>query len=138
MDEREDHLAWARAYRTTVINRVDTLVPGIERPGLNRTRLHRSVVHDAGHSPGVFAITMTTDGARAIVVSEWTDASAHVKATTDAPGVRRYTLHHSLTKDPRPAHTPRAASPAVRANAATAAVSWPMRHTTPYPSGPRR
>ncbi|MGW2224690.1 hypothetical protein [Streptomyces formicae] len=118
----EDHLAWARAYRTAVISRVDTLVPGIERPGLNRTRLHRSVVHDAEHSPGVFAITMTedveqtlenastpatgllathlhltADGGRAIVVSEWTDAAAHEGAAADAPGVRRYTLHHSLT-----------------------------------------
>ncbi|WP_306335322.1 hypothetical protein [Streptomyces sp. KL118A] len=118
----EDHLAWARAHRTAVISRVDTLVPGIERPGLNRTRLHRSVVHDAGPRPGVFAVTMTTaveemvenadtpvtgllathihlaaDGGRAIVVSEWTDATAHETAAADAPGVRTYTLHHSLT-----------------------------------------
>ena len=30
----DDHLAWARARRAGVVSRVDTLVPGIERPGL--------------------------------------------------------------------------------------------------------
>ncbi|MGW1374971.1 antibiotic biosynthesis monooxygenase [Streptomyces sp. NPDC002446] len=103
----EAHLAWARARRPGMVSRIDTLVPGIERPGLNRTRLHRSVVHDAGRPPGVFAVTTTTaDGAedaataapgllaahihlttgeeRAIVVTEWTDAASHDAASREA------------------------------------------------------
>jgi hypothetical protein len=48
----EEHLAWARARRTEVVSRVDALVPGIERPGLIRTRLARSVVHDARRPGG--------------------------------------------------------------------------------------
>ncbi|MFE1773711.1 antibiotic biosynthesis monooxygenase [Streptomyces sp. NPDC059008] len=115
----EEHLAWARVRRPAVVGRVDALVPGIERPGLNRTRLHRSVVHDAEHRPGVFVVTataageaedivraapgllaghlhLTADGARAIVVTEWTDAAAHEAAAGDRPAFKRYTLHHSF------------------------------------------
>ncbi|MEV0536612.1 hypothetical protein [Kitasatospora sp. NPDC050463] len=45
-------------------------------------------------------IHLTADGGRAIVVAEWTDAASHdaaaTTAATDAPGFKRYTLHHSL------------------------------------------
>ncbi|UQA93981.1 antibiotic biosynthesis monooxygenase [Streptomyces halobius] len=118
----EEHLAWAGARRPGVVGRVDMLVPGIKRPGLNRTRLHRSVVHDAGRPSGVFVVTttaaddvesavvpapgllaahvhLTLDGERAIVVQEWTDAAAHEAVTTDGLGFKRYTLHHSLLDD---------------------------------------
>ncbi|GAU65170.1 2-polyprenyl-3-methyl-6-methoxy-1,4-benzoquinol hydroxylase [Streptomyces sp. NBRC 110611] len=118
----EDHLVWARAHRDARVSRIDTLVPGIERPGLNRTRLRRSVIHDAEGCPGVFGVAtvaaddaegtvlptpgllaahvhLTTDGARAIVITEWTDAASHeavAAATDDGPGSQRYTLHHSF------------------------------------------
>ncbi|ARF52929.1 antibiotic biosynthesis monooxygenase [Streptomyces gilvosporeus] len=125
----EDHLAWARAHRSEMVSRIDTLVPGIERPGLNRTRLHSSLVHDAGPHPGVFVVTTTvadeveatvrpapgllaahihlttdgqptTDGGRAVIVTEWTDAASHDAAAathaTGALGFKRYTLHHSF------------------------------------------
>ncbi|WP_051877106.1 hypothetical protein [Streptomyces natalensis] len=59
----EDHLAWARAHRSGMVGRIDALVPGIERPGLNRTCLHGSRVYDAGRHPGVFVVT-TTAGTR--------------------------------------------------------------------------
>ncbi|MCL3994553.1 hypothetical protein [Streptomyces lavenduligriseus] len=52
----EEHLAWARARRSEVVSRVDALVPGIERPGLIRTRLARSVVHDARRPAGLFTV----------------------------------------------------------------------------------
>ncbi len=118
----EAHLAWARARRPAVVGRVDALVPGIERPGLDRTRLHRSVVYDAGREPGVFAVArtaadqaegavraapgllaghvhLTADGGRAIVVTEWTDAAAHEAAAADGPASKRYRLLHALRGD---------------------------------------
>jgi heme-degrading monooxygenase HmoA len=118
----EDHLAWARARRADVVSRVDTLVPGIERPGLTRTRLHRSAVHDAERPAGVFVVStmaagdveaavvpapgllaahvhLTPDGERAIVVAEWTDAASHEAATAGDVSFKRYTLHHSFVDD---------------------------------------
>ncbi|GHG99583.1 antibiotic biosynthesis monooxygenase [Streptomyces rubradiris] len=118
----EEHLAWARARRTEVVGRVDALVPGIERPGLTRTRLTRSVVHDA-HSPaGLFAVRtvaagdadaatapspgllgahlhVTSDGERTVVVTEWTDAASQEAASGGDPGVKRYTHAHSFVGD---------------------------------------
>ena len=118
----EDHLAWARARRDAMVSRVDTLVPGIERPGLRRTRLDRSVTHDAVRSAGLLAVGtvavadvkgvvgpeqgllaahvhLTADGERAIVVTEWTDTASHETATRGAPAFERYTLHHSFLHD---------------------------------------
>ncbi|MGH4029198.1 antibiotic biosynthesis monooxygenase [Actinomycetota bacterium Odt1-20B] len=115
----EEHLAWARAHRAAVVSRVDTLVPGIERPGLNRTRLRRSVVHDAESPCGAFVVTkaagdiegllapapgllaahvhLTADGERAIVFAEWTDTDAHEAAIANAGELdfKRYVLHHA-------------------------------------------
>ncbi|MEU3369247.1 hypothetical protein ABZ734_01950 [Streptomyces sp. NPDC006660] len=118
----ENHLTWVRARRAGMVNRVDTLVPGIVRPGLNRTRLHRSVVHDAEHEPGVFGLSvvatdraddvataapgllgahlhLTPDGRRAFVLTEWADAAAQEAADNHAGGSRQYTLHHSFLND---------------------------------------
>lgn len=118
----EEHLAWARARRAGVVSRVDTLVPGIERPGLTRTRMHRSVVHDAERPAGVFVVStmaggdvestgvptpgllaehvhLAADGERAIVVAEWTDALSHEAATADDVSCKRYTLYHSFVED---------------------------------------
>ncbi|CAL9325058.1 antibiotic biosynthesis monooxygenase [Streptomyces sp. SudanB182_2057] len=118
----EEHLAWARARRTEVVGRVDALVPGIERPGLTRTRLTRSVVHDGRSPAGLFAVHtvaagdadtatapapgllaahlhVTSDGERTIVVTEWTDAAAQEAASGGEPGVKRYTHAHSFVDD---------------------------------------
>ncbi|MFD9207669.1 antibiotic biosynthesis monooxygenase [Streptomyces sioyaensis] len=118
----EDHLAWARAHRARAVSRIDTLVPGIERPGLSRTRLHRSVVHDAERTAGVFVMStmaagdvegtivptpgllathvhLTPGGERAITIAEWTDAASHDAATTGGVSFKRYTLYHSFSDD---------------------------------------
>jgi hypothetical protein len=118
----EEHLAWARAHRAKAVGRVDTLVPGIERPGLLRTRLARSVVHDAKRPAGLFAVRtvapgdaeaatspapgllaahlhVTPDGGRTVVVTEWTGAAAQEAATGGDAGVKRYTHAHSLVDD---------------------------------------
>ncbi|GAB7035744.1 antibiotic biosynthesis monooxygenase [Streptomyces platensis subsp. malvinus] len=118
----EDHLAWARAHRAGVVSRVDTLVPGIERPGLTRTSLHHSGVHDAERPAGVFVLStmaagevaatvapapgllaahvhLTADGERAIVVAEWTDSASHEAATAHEVDFKRYTLYHAFVDD---------------------------------------
>ncbi|MET9530853.1 MULTISPECIES: antibiotic biosynthesis monooxygenase [unclassified Streptomyces] len=118
----EDHLAWARAHRGDMVSRVDTLVPGIERPGLNRTRRHRSVVHDAVRPTGIFVVStmaatdvhsvvrpapgllgahvhLTSGEERAIVIAEWADAASHDEAALGAAPFKRYTLHHSFLED---------------------------------------
>ncbi|MFE0174061.1 antibiotic biosynthesis monooxygenase [Streptomyces sp. NPDC059002] len=112
----EDHLAWARAHRASTVSRVDTLVPGIERPGLARTRLIRSVLHDTEHpqpagvfvvstmaasdaegavgpAPGLLAahVHRTASGDRAIVVTEWVDAAAHEAVVVGGAGDARST-----------------------------------------------
>ncbi|MBK3527229.1 MULTISPECIES: antibiotic biosynthesis monooxygenase [Streptomyces] len=115
----EEHLAWARARRTEVVSRVDALVPGIERPGLVRTRLARSVVHDARRpaglitvrtvvagdvetatapAPGLLAahLHVTSDGERTVVVTEWADAASQEAAAGGEAGVKRYTHAHSF------------------------------------------
>ncbi|MEU6444526.1 hypothetical protein [Streptomyces sp. NPDC047046] len=95
----EAHLAWVRAHRATTVSGVDARVPGIERPGLTRTRPARSTVYDAERPAGVLALSVapagttapaepapgllavhvhpTRDGDRAFVVSEWADAADH-------------------------------------------------------------
>ncbi|MFJ5848633.1 antibiotic biosynthesis monooxygenase [Streptomyces sp. NPDC092903] len=122
----EDHLAWARAHRAGTVSRVDTLVPGIERPGLTRTRLTRSVVHDADQPVGLYVVStvavdgdgleatlapapgllaahvhLTPDGERGVVVTEWTDAASHEAAAPGGVGHRRYTLHDAFEDDRR-------------------------------------
>lgn len=127
----EVHLAWARAHRAGAVSHVDTLVPGIERPGLTRTRLTRSVVHDPDRPVGVYVVStmaadgdglsaavapapgllaahvhLTPDGEQAVVVAEWTDTAAHEAAAPGAvaPGAvghRRYTLHRAFEDDRR-------------------------------------
>ncbi|MFI9724346.1 hypothetical protein ACIHFE_32715 [Streptomyces sp. NPDC052396] len=102
----EAHLEFARSQRAAALQPVEELVPGIERPGLNRTRLGPGVVPDAvraaavtsvgvlpgdeavaaeaaaklagGPPPGLLAAHFhpTLDGSRVVVVSEWTDRTA--------------------------------------------------------------
>lgn len=111
----EDHLAGARAHRAGTVSRIDTLVPGGERPGLVRTRLAGSVVHDAERPAGLFVVTtmaaeaaeaavtpspgllavhihLTSDGEQAKVVAEWTGTAAHKAAAREKVDCRRYTL----------------------------------------------
>ncbi|MFG2717898.1 hypothetical protein ACGFW5_06275 [Streptomyces sp. NPDC048416] len=120
----EDHLAWARAHRASAVSRVDALVPGIERPGLTRTRLMRKVVHDAERPAGVFVVStlalgdvdsavapasgllaahvhLTSDGEHAMVVAEWVDVAAHEAATPGAGDSKRYTLYRAFDDDRR-------------------------------------
>ncbi|WP_431036966.1 antibiotic biosynthesis monooxygenase [Streptomyces sp. P6-2-1] len=115
----EAHLAWARAHRATTVSRVDTRVPGIERPGLNRTRPPRATVYDAERPAEVFALAvgpaettgrpapapgllgahvhLTRDGARAFVVTEWADAASHAASHAASGGAagRRFTPYGS-------------------------------------------
>lgn len=120
----EDHLAWARAHRTGTVSRIDTLVPGIERPGLVRTRLAGSVVHDAERPAGLFVVTttapeaaeaavtpapgllavhihLTSDGEQAKVIAEWSDIAAHRAAAREKADCRRYTLLRAFDDDRR-------------------------------------
>ncbi|MEU3228226.1 antibiotic biosynthesis monooxygenase [Streptomyces sp. NPDC006976] len=120
----EDHLAWARANRARAVSHIDTLVPGIDRPGLARSRLTRSVVHDTERPAGVFVVStiavdevevsvalapgllaahvhMTSDGAQAMVVAEWTNAASHAAVTTGGVGFKRYTLYRAFDDDRR-------------------------------------
>lgn len=112
----DDHLSWARAHRAAVVSRVDTDVPGIERPELRRTRLDHSVLHDPVSPSGLFVVTavpvaeaealtrpvrgllaahvhLAADGERATVVAEWTDAASHAATAQGAPAFERYVLH---------------------------------------------
>lgn len=112
----EEHLEFAQALRPAVISRVDRLVPGIERPGLSRTRLHRSTVLDAERPAGILAVStlahpdvepqpgalaahvhVTADGGRAIELAEWADAAAY-EAAERRPGadVRLYTYFRAV------------------------------------------
>ncbi|WP_116212209.1 hypothetical protein [Streptomyces olivoreticuli] len=113
----EEHLEFARALRPAVISRVDRLVPGIERPGLRRTRLHRSVVTDATSAAGILAVTTLatpdpeprpgalaahvhagTDGGPAVELAEWADLAAYEAAAGERPGadVRLYTYYRAV------------------------------------------
>lgn len=115
----EDHLTWARAHRADVVSRIDALVPGIERPGLRRTRLARSVMHDAVHPSGIFAVStmaavdvedvvgpapdllaahihLTSGDEHAIVFTEWADDASHDETAADSTSFKWYTLHHSF------------------------------------------
>ncbi|MFG2597266.1 hypothetical protein [Streptomyces sp. NPDC048462] len=120
----EDHLTWARAHRARAVSHIDALVPGIERPGLTRTRLTRSVVHDAERPAGVFVVStvavdevnvtvapasgllaahvhLTSDGERATIVAEWTDAASHEAVITGDVSDKRYTLYRAFADDRR-------------------------------------
>ncbi|MEV5611954.1 hypothetical protein [Streptomyces sp. NPDC052225] len=117
------HLAWARAHRGDIVSRVDTIVPGIERPGLHRTRFHRSVIHDGERPAGVIAVRttgadaiedtlmarpgmlaahvhLTPDGQRAHIITEWADAPSYEEARTARPGFTGYALHRALVDRP--------------------------------------
>lgn len=119
----DEHLAWARARRTGVVGRVDTLVPDVERPGLTRTRLANSVVHDARRPAGFFGVStmaaddaetvavrtsgllaahvhLTSDGERAIVVTEWADTDPQEVALMGGVRVRPFMLYRSFVDDP--------------------------------------
>ncbi|GAA0450333.1 hypothetical protein [Streptomyces olivaceiscleroticus] len=99
-------------------------MPGIERPGLPRTHLARNVVHDAERPAGVFVVStvavdevnttvvsasgllaahvhLTSDGERAMVVTELTDAASHEATTPGGVGFKRYTLYHACADDRR-------------------------------------
>ncbi|MGH8880970.1 MAG: antibiotic biosynthesis monooxygenase family protein [Stackebrandtia sp.] len=60
----ESHRRFARTDRPELVARIDAAVPGIERPGVRRYRLHRSVDFKADWQPGcVVVIQFDTDSA---------------------------------------------------------------------------
>ncbi|WP_087924521.1 antibiotic biosynthesis monooxygenase [Streptomyces albireticuli] len=119
-----DHLAWAGAHRAGAVSRVDTVVPGIRRSGLVRTRLMRSVVHDAEGPVGLFVVSamavdeveaavvpvpgllgahvhLASEGERVRVVTEWADAASYEAVITGGVGCQRYTLYRAFEDDRR-------------------------------------
>ncbi len=59
------HLAFMQSARPALVREIDTVVPGIERPGVVRYRLHRSVVPDRRRwrVPGTMvAVTFDVEG----------------------------------------------------------------------------
>ncbi|MDF3288030.1 hypothetical protein [Streptomyces silvisoli] len=113
----EAHIAFAREHRQDMVNRIDQAIPGIERPGLSRYRLLRSVVPDGAPDRGesitlLYVATQTAEHAR-----RWADATAdslrnappagigaaHLLASTDgkrallyAPNTQGGDWHRSL------------------------------------------
>ncbi|MFB8084988.1 antibiotic biosynthesis monooxygenase [Streptomyces sp. NPDC055992] len=115
----EAHLAWARAHRTTIVSRVDATVPGIQRPGLHRTRLDRSVIHQTDGATGIFAVStmaapdtesalapqpgmlaahvhLTPNRERVHLITEWARTASHEQALIDGYQAEPYTLLHAL------------------------------------------
>ncbi|MEV4921397.1 antibiotic biosynthesis monooxygenase [Streptomyces roseoverticillatus] len=91
----EDHLAFVREGRAARVTRVDTLVPGIERPGLDRTYLYRSTVFDADGAAELFVVTRHDTGGRPEDQRAWADARA--AALTDAGYEGLLAAHFHLT-----------------------------------------
>lgn len=59
----EAHREFMRVDRPELVARIDAAVPGIERPGVKRFRLHRSVDFAVDSTPGcVVVIQFETDG----------------------------------------------------------------------------
>ncbi|MFB9909466.1 antibiotic biosynthesis monooxygenase [Allokutzneria oryzae] len=59
----EAHEEFVRTKRPELVRRIDAGVPGIERPGLTRYRLHRSCRSDITTRPGlVVGVRFETDG----------------------------------------------------------------------------
>ncbi len=83
----EAHIAFAREHRQDMVNRIDQAVPGIERPGLTRYRLLRSVVTDGAPGPAdtltlLHVTTETAEQAR-----RWVDATADALRKTPPAGM---------------------------------------------------
>lgn len=121
----EAHLRWARTHRPQLVSRVDALVPGIERPGLTRTRLADSLVHDATRPAGLLVVSTaahegndtavltagmplsgllatyvhhTQDGEQTIRITEWGHARDYEAPRTTGPG-RQYTLYGGVVDE---------------------------------------
>ncbi len=70
------HLAFARAHRSDMVGRIDQAIPGIERPGLMRYRLFRSVLPDSAPDPGDVIAVVRADTASAEAARRWADSTA--------------------------------------------------------------
>ncbi|MEV5510559.1 hypothetical protein [Streptomyces orinoci] len=85
----EAHLEFARSGRAAAIRPVDELVPGIERPGLNRTRLGPGVVPDEVRAPAVTAVGFLPGGSAEAAAAQLSAAppagllAAHFHSTLD-------------------------------------------------------
>ncbi|GGX73741.1 antibiotic biosynthesis monooxygenase [Streptomyces hiroshimensis] len=93
----EEHLAFVREGRSARVARIDTRVPGIERPGLERTHRYRSTVLDADGEADVFVVTSHSTGGGPGEQRAWADARA--AALTDAGHDGLLAAHFHLTID---------------------------------------
>jgi len=93
----EAHISFARRHRPNMVNRIDQAVPGIQRPGLVRYRLHRSVSLNQA-SPAADSIIVrqaTTD--QADQAEPWANASADALREKPPRGVAA--AHFLLSTD---------------------------------------
>ncbi|MEU2512656.1 antibiotic biosynthesis monooxygenase [Streptomyces syringium] len=92
----EAHLAWARSRRDGVISKLDEVVPGIERPGLHRTHVYRSITGDASLTPRLIVLA-TVDATGPESQRSWADTVVAAQRETPLPGL--VAAHFHLTKD---------------------------------------
>ncbi|GGR49435.1 antibiotic biosynthesis monooxygenase [Streptomyces netropsis] len=92
----EAHLAWARNRRDGMIGKLDEVVPGIERPGLHRTRVYRSITADTTLTPGLIVLA-TVDADTPERQRSWADTVVAAQQETPLPGL--VSAHFHLTKD---------------------------------------
>ncbi|MYW02582.1 antibiotic biosynthesis monooxygenase [Streptomyces sp. SID3343] len=98
----EDHLTWVRNGRAEAVSRVDSVIPGIERPGLTRYQPPHTVVPvgtgDASRRPGfVVAITFRTESPAA--QRALTNAIAARLRTQPIPGLIAAHVHDDRSGD---------------------------------------
>ncbi|QLE75706.1 antibiotic biosynthesis monooxygenase [Streptomyces rectiverticillatus] len=93
----EDHLAFVREGRSARVARIDARVPGIERPGLERTHLYRSAVLDTDGEADVFVVTSHDTGGGPEEQQAWADARAAALADAGHEGL--LAAHFHLTVD---------------------------------------
>ncbi|APU16666.1 MULTISPECIES: antibiotic biosynthesis monooxygenase [Actinoalloteichus] len=95
-----DHLAFMRTRRPAMVRSIDEDVPGIERPGVVRYRLHRAigagattagVDHRAAGSIEITTMRTEDVEAQARLLDAWTDAAAR-----PVPGRTALYLHRSV------------------------------------------
>ncbi|MEU1672189.1 antibiotic biosynthesis monooxygenase [Streptomyces roseifaciens] len=93
----EDHLAFVREGRSERVARIDARVPGIERPGLERTHLYRSAVVGADGEADLFVVTSHDTGGGPGEQRAWADARAAALADAGHEGL--LAAHFHLTVD---------------------------------------
>ncbi|MFI8944503.1 antibiotic biosynthesis monooxygenase [Streptomyces syringium] len=92
----EAHLAWAHARRDGMIGKLDAVVPGIERPGLHRTHVYRSITADTSLTRRLIVLA-TVDATGPERQRSWADTVVAAQQETPLPGL--VAAHFHLTKD---------------------------------------